>query len=97
MVLRDSTVSLLTLNCCLPGDFMFTSHYETYLDAKFPFGSYKQVFLAPEMAVSSSTFGAAMGIFSSQILYDEKVIDQVRSYLTQKSYLWPRKTFRLAV
>ncbi|XP_015584210.2 transcription initiation factor TFIID subunit 2 isoform X1 [Ricinus communis] len=52
------------------------NHYEEYLDAKFPFGSYTQVFLAPEMAVSSSSLGASVGIFSSQVLYDERVIDQ---------------------
>ncbi|OAY50235.1 transcription initiation factor TFIID subunit 2 isoform X2 [Manihot esculenta] len=52
------------------------NHYEEYLDAKFPFGSYTQVFLAPEMAVSSSSLGASVSIFSSQVLYDERVIDQ---------------------
>ncbi|KAF2325520.1 hypothetical protein GH714_029810 [Hevea brasiliensis] len=52
------------------------NHYEEYLDAKFPFGSYTQVFLAPEMAVSSSSLGASISIFSSQVLYDERVIDQ---------------------
>ncbi|CBI15409.3 unnamed protein product, partial [Vitis vinifera] len=52
------------------------SHYEDYLSASFPFGSYKQVFIAPEMAISSLTLGASMSIFSSQILFDEKVIDQ---------------------
>lgn len=57
--------------------YTFYSDYEQYLDAKFPFGSYKQVFLAPEMAISSSTFGASLSILSSQVLFDEKVIDQV--------------------
>lgn len=57
--------------------FYFHSHYEDYLSASFPFGSYKQVFIAPEMAISSLTLGASMSIFSSQILFDEKVIDQV--------------------
>ncbi|XP_074278143.1 transcription initiation factor TFIID subunit 2 isoform X1 [Silene latifolia] len=51
-------------------------HYETYLESPFPFGSYKQVFIAPEMVISSVTLGASMGIFSSHILFDEKVIDQ---------------------
>lgn len=55
------------------------SYYEEYLATSFPFGSYTQVFVAPEMAISSSTVGASMSIFSSKILYDEKVIDQVCS------------------
>ncbi|XP_055962233.1 transcription initiation factor TFIID subunit 2 isoform X2 [Mercurialis annua] len=54
-----------------------TSHYEGYLDAKFPFGSYTQIFLAPEVAVSSSSLGASLSIFSAHVLYDERVIDQV--------------------
>ncbi|KAJ8753456.1 hypothetical protein K2173_019855 [Erythroxylum novogranatense] len=52
------------------------SHYEEYLDAKFPFGSYTQVFLAPEVAVCSSSLGASMSLFSSQLLYEENIIDQ---------------------
>lgn len=56
------------------------SHYEDYLSASFPFGSYKQVFIAPEMAISSLSFGASMGVFSSQVLFDEKVIDQTKLY-----------------
>ena len=43
----------------------------------FPFESYKQVFIEPEMAVSSLSLGASVSIFSSQVLFDEKVIDQV--------------------
>lgn len=56
---------------------IFSSHYEEYLGEKFPFGSYKQIFIAPEMAVSSSSLGASMSIFSSQVLYDENIIDKV--------------------
>jgi hypothetical protein len=59
--------------------YTFNSYYEEYLDAKFPFGSYTQVFLAPEMIVSSTNLGASIGVFSSQVLYDETVIDQVCS------------------
>lgn len=55
----------------------FYSHYEDYLSSSFPFGSYKLVFISPEMAVSSMSLGASMCIFSSQVLFDEKVIDQV--------------------
>ena len=54
------TVYLVFLRCT------FHSEYGQYLDAKFPVGSYKQVFLAPEMAISSSTFGASLSILSSQ-------------------------------
>ncbi|XP_065860685.1 transcription initiation factor TFIID subunit 2 isoform X2 [Euphorbia lathyris] len=52
------------------------NYYEEYLDAKFPFGSYTQIFLSPEVVVSSSSLGASISIFSSQVLYDERVIDQ---------------------
>ncbi|KAL9239420.1 hypothetical protein vseg_013745 [Gypsophila vaccaria] len=51
-------------------------HYETYLESSFPFGSYKQVFIAPETVISSVTLGASMAVFSSHMLFDEKVIDQ---------------------
>lgn len=54
-----------------------SSCYKDYLSVEFPFDSYKQVFVEPEMAVSSLSLGASMSIFSSQVLYDEKVIDQV--------------------
>lgn len=68
--------------CCIPCividvQSIFSSHYEEYLGEKFPFGSYKQIFIAPEMAVSSSSLGASMSIFSSQVLYDENIIDKV--------------------
>lgn len=56
---------------------LVNSHYEDYLSASFPFGSYTQVFIAPEMTVSSWSSGASMSIFSSQLLYDEKLINQV--------------------
>ncbi|WCJ22004.1 Transcription initiation factor TFIID subunit 2 [Euphorbia peplus] len=52
------------------------NYYEEYLNAKFPFGSYTQIFLSPEVVVSSSSVGASISFFSSQILYDERVIDQ---------------------
>lgn len=52
------------------------SHYEDYLSASFPFGSYTQVFIAPEMTVSSWSSGASMSIFSSHLLFDEKLINQ---------------------
>lgn len=57
--------------------FYFDSCYKDYLSVNFPFGSYKQIFIEPEMAVSSLSSGASMSIFSSQVLFDEKIIDQV--------------------
>lgn len=57
-----------------------SSCYKDYLSLDFPFDSYKQVFIEPEMAVSSLSSGASMSILSSQVLFDEKVIDQVRSF-----------------
>lgn len=62
--------------------FCFNSCYKDYLSVNFPFGSYKQVFIEPSMAVSSLSVGASMSIFSSQILFDEKIIDQVPISLT---------------
>jgi hypothetical protein len=53
------------------------SCYEDYLATPFPFGLYKQIFLPSEMTVSSTSLGASTCIFSSDILHDEKVIDQV--------------------
>ncbi|XVF53961.1 hypothetical protein PTKIN_Ptkin05aG0142500 [Pterospermum kingtungense] len=69
------------------------SEYEQYLDAKFPFGSYKQVFLSPEMTVSSSTFGASLSIFSSQVLFDEKVIDQTIDTCIKLAFALARQWF----
>ncbi|PKI70371.1 hypothetical protein CRG98_009251 [Punica granatum] len=85
-VLPDLQNALLS-HMCLPANiaklqntvgFFYTafSYYEEYLGAKFPFGSYKQVFISPEMTVSSLSLGASMCTFSSQILYDGKVIDK---------------------
>ncbi|XP_059641043.1 transcription initiation factor TFIID subunit 2 isoform X2 [Cornus florida] len=69
------------------------SHYEDYLSAKFPFGSYTQVFIAPEMAISSSSSGASMCIFSSQVLFDEKVIDQTIETRIKLAYALARQWF----
>jgi len=54
------------------------SCYEDYLSTTFPLGLYKQIFLPPEMTVLPISLGASTCIFSSDILHDEKVIDQVR-------------------
>ncbi|XVE64086.1 hypothetical protein DITRI_Ditri07aG0072800 [Diplodiscus trichospermus] len=69
------------------------SEYEQYLEAKFPFGSYKQVFLAPEMAISSSTCGASSSLLSSQVLFDEKVIDQTIDTRIKLAFALARQWF----
>ncbi|KAL7161014.1 hypothetical protein ACSBR2_041626 [Camellia fascicularis] len=69
------------------------SHYEEYLSASFPFGSYTQVFIAPEMAISSMSLGASMTIFSSQVLYDEKVIDQTIETRIKLAFALARQWF----
>lgn len=63
----------------IAGLLLVSSCYKDYLSVDFPFDSYTQVFIEPEMAVSSLSLGASMSIFSSQVLFDEKVIDQVSS------------------
>ncbi|XP_017649919.1 transcription initiation factor TFIID subunit 2 isoform X2 [Gossypium arboreum] len=69
------------------------SEYEQYLDAKFPFGSYNQVFLSPEMAISSSTVGASLCILTSQVLFDEKVIDQTIDTCIKLAFALSRQWF----
>lgn len=69
------------------------SHYEEYLSASFPFGSYSQVFVAPEMAISSLSLGASISIFSSQLLFDEKVIDQTIDTRIKLAYALARQWF----
>ncbi|PPD88014.1 hypothetical protein GOBAR_DD15048 [Gossypium barbadense] len=71
----------------------FHSEYEQYLDAKFPFGSYNQVFLSPEMAISSSTVGASLCILTSQVLFDEKVIDQTIDTCIKLAFALSRQWF----
>lgn len=56
------------------------SYYEDYLSAPFPFGSYTQVFISPEIAISSVSIGASLSIFSSHFLFDGKVINKVCLY-----------------
>lgn len=96
--------SALISHICLPADlsklrhtvgFLHNaySHYEHYLSMKFPFGSYTQVFIAPEMAISSLSLGAAMSVFSSQILFDEKIIDQTIDTRIKLAYGLARQWF----
>ncbi|CAO2818396.1 unnamed protein product [Amaranthus hypochondriacus] len=93
---------------CLPGNVLklqntvgfFHSafrHYEVYLRSLFPFGSYKQVFIAPEMVISSVTLGASMSVFSSQVLFDEKVIDQTIDTRIKFAYALARQWFGIYV
>lgn len=67
--------------------FFGCSCYEDYLAASFPLGLYKQIFLPSEMAVLSASLGASTCIFSSDILHDEKVIDQVHVFLLFYSHI----------
>ncbi|KAK8485944.1 hypothetical protein V6N11_063558 [Hibiscus sabdariffa] len=102
-ILPDQHNSLISHMCLPPNlpklrhtvEFFHTafSEYEHYLDAKFPFGTYKQVFLAPEMAISSSTFGASLCILTSQVLFDEKVIDQTIDTCIKLAFALSRQWF----
>uniref|UniRef100_A0A0E0B2U2 Transcription initiation factor TFIID subunit 2 n=1 Tax=Oryza glumipatula TaxID=40148 RepID=A0A0E0B2U2_9ORYZ len=69
------------------------SCYEDYLAASFPFGLYKQVFLPPEMIVSPTSLGASTCIFNSDILHDEKVIDQIIDTRIKVAYALARQWF----
>ncbi|GER29049.1 transcription initiation factor TFIID subunit 2 [Striga asiatica] len=69
------------------------SHYEDYLSSSFPFGSYMQVFLAPEMTLSSWSLGSSISIFSSHLLFDEKIIDQNIETRIRLAYALARQWF----
>ncbi|KAL6600790.1 hypothetical protein ACP70R_045075 [Stipagrostis hirtigluma subsp. patula] len=69
------------------------SCYEDYLAAPFPFGLYKQIFLPSEMTVSPTSLGASTCIFSSDILHDEKVIDQIIGTRIKLAYALARQWF----
>nr|XP_043639967.1 transcription initiation factor TFIID subunit 2 isoform X1 [Erigeron canadensis] len=102
-IVPDRYKNLVT-HMCLPADlqklgntvgFLHTaySHYEHYLSSEFPFGSYTQVFIDPEMAVSSLSLGASMNIFSSQILFDKKIINQTIDTRVKLAYGLARQWF----
>jgi len=57
--------------------FLFSSLYEEYLGAPFPFGCYKQVFLPGDAVISTNSIGASVATFSADLLADEHIIDQV--------------------
>ncbi|KAK3133299.1 hypothetical protein QOZ80_6AG0534820 [Eleusine coracana subsp. coracana] len=67
--------------------------YEDYLSTPFPFGSYKQLFLPSEMTVSPTSLGASTCIFSSDILHDEKVIDQIIGTRIKLAYALAKQWF----
>ncbi|XP_020578033.1 transcription initiation factor TFIID subunit 2 isoform X2 [Phalaenopsis equestris] len=69
------------------------SHYEDYLSTSFPFGSYKQVFIPPELSITSVSMGASMCLFSSKLLFDEKVIDQTIETRIKLAYALARQWF----
>ncbi|CAL5064440.1 unnamed protein product [Urochloa decumbens] len=69
------------------------SCYEDYLAAPFPLGLYKQIFLPPEMTVLPTSIGASTCIFSSDILHDEKVIDQIIGTRIKLAYALAKQWF----
>ncbi|XP_019451974.1 PREDICTED: transcription initiation factor TFIID subunit 2 isoform X1 [Lupinus angustifolius] len=102
-ILPDHQFSFISHMCSLPNlskmqytvDFFHSafSCYKDYLSVDFPFDSYKQVFIEPEMAVSSLSLGASMSIFSSQVLFDEKLIDQTIDTRIKLAYALARQWF----
>ncbi|XP_066390227.1 transcription initiation factor TFIID subunit 2-like [Miscanthus floridulus] len=67
--------------------------YEDYLAAPFPLGLYKQIFLPSEMTVLPASLGASTCIFSSDILHDEKVIDQIIGTRIKLAYALAKQWF----
>lgn len=106
-ILPDSHTSIVSHMCMAPynsklqntvGFFHSAfSHYEDYLSAAFPFGSYKQIFIPPELSISSMSLGASMCIFSSQLLYDEKIIDQTIETRIKLAYALARQWFGIYI
>lgn len=102
-ILPDQQFSLIS-HMCLPANISKLRHtveffhsafscYKDYLSVNFPFESYKQVFIEPEMAVSSLSSGASMNVFSSQILFDEKIIDQTINTRIKLAYALAKQWF----
>ncbi|KAJ3677402.1 hypothetical protein LUZ60_003126 [Juncus effusus] len=69
------------------------SCYEEYLGVKFPFGCYKQIFLPSEILISSASFGASICVFSSDLLYDERVLDQIINTRIKLAYAFAKQWF----
>ncbi|KAK4361969.1 hypothetical protein RND71_017210 [Anisodus tanguticus] len=102
-ILPDHNIAHLS-HICLPADstklrhtvgFFHSafSYYEDYLSASFPFGSYTQAFISPEIAISSVSLGASLSIFSSQLLFDEKVINKTIETRIKLAYSLARQWF----
>lgn len=89
--------NLSKLQCTVSFFHTVFSYYEEYLAATFPFGSYKQVFIDSETALSSTCVGASMSIFSSHLLYDERVIDQVISTRIKLAYALAQQWFGIYI
>lgn len=89
--------NLSKLQCTVSFFHNVFSYYEEYLAASFPFGSYKQVFIDSETASSSACVGASMSIFSSHLLYDERVIDQVISTRIKLAYALAQQWFGIYI
>ncbi|KAI9088415.1 hypothetical protein K1719_029864 [Acacia pycnantha] len=102
-ILPDYQVGQVSHICLLPNlsklrytvEFFHSvfSCYKDYLSVDFPFDSYKQVFIEPETAVSSLSLGASISMFSSQVLLDEKVIDQTINTRIKLAYALSRQWF----
>ncbi|ESW27142.1 hypothetical protein PHAVU_003G177400 [Phaseolus vulgaris] len=102
-ILPDHQFSLISHMCLMPNlskmrntvEFFHSafSCYKDYLSVDFPFDSYTQVFIEPEMAVSSMSLGASVSIFSSQVLFDDKVIDQTIDTRVKLAYALARQWF----
>ncbi|KAJ8535989.1 hypothetical protein K7X08_034390 [Anisodus acutangulus] len=102
-ILPDHNIAHLS-HICLPADstklrhtggFFHSafSYYEDYLSAAFSFGTYTQVFISPAIAISSVSLGASLSIFSSQFLFDEKVINKTIETRIKLAYALARQWF----
>lgn len=85
--------SLSQLQCTVSLFHTVFSFYEDYLGASFPFGSYNHVFVDSELTMSSASVGAAMAIFSSHLLVDERVIDQTINTRIKLAHALARQWF----
>uniref|UniRef100_A0A1D1ZHW3 Transcription initiation factor TFIID subunit 2 n=2 Tax=Anthurium amnicola TaxID=1678845 RepID=A0A1D1ZHW3_9ARAE len=68
-------------------------YYEDYLSTSFPFRSYKQVFIPQESSVSPVSLGASMCTFGSNLLFDEKIIDETIQTRFKLAYALARQWF----
>ncbi|PHT47203.1 Transcription initiation factor TFIID subunit 2 [Capsicum baccatum] len=102
-ILPDPNITHLS-HICLSADLTKLRHtvgffhsafscYEDYLSASFPFGSYTQVFVSPEIAISSVSIGASLSFFSSQFLFDRKVINKTIDTRIKLAYALARQWF----